>query len=409
MIKKTIIYLTSIIFSLGLVAQNPTTEDDVIGRDDSSPNTITTAVPFLLIAPESRGGAMGDAGVATSPDVNSMHYNPAKYAFIKNDFGVAISYSPWLRELVPDINLAYVSGYKRIDRQQVIGASLRYFSLGSITFTNNTGQTLRDFTPNEFAIDGAYSRLFSEHISGSVALRYIYSNLTGGAEVGGAASHPGHSFASDVSVYYENELEIDGKDADLGIGLNISNIGRKISYTQNADKDFIPINMKLGAALNTHLDDYNALMVTAEMNKLMVPTPPIYDVEGNEIIAGEDPEVSVPVGMFRSFWDAPGVSENGELNRFKEEMREVNLAFGMEYWYSGQFALRGGYFHEHMTKGNRKFFTIGLGLKLTVFSMDFSYLIPVKQNNPLANTLRFTLIFDFEGLKGEANPEPLKE
>ncbi|MBI5219786.1 MAG: type IX secretion system outer membrane channel protein PorV [Bacteroidia bacterium] len=422
-ILSVALFLFYLIFNISLsIAQSqPSPNENLIGQDDQTSNPITTAVPFLLIAPESRGGGMGDAGVATSPDVNSMHYNPAKYAFMQKDLGVAVSYSPWLRALVPDINLAYLAGYKRIDKAQVVAASLRYFSLGSITFTNEYAQTIKDFNPNEFAVDGTYSRLFSQNISGAVSLRYIYSNLAGGVSVGGAESHPGHSIATDVSFYYQKELQIQKKKSVLGIGINASNIGSKISYTDNADKDFIPINLKLGAALTTELDDYNTIMITAEVNKLMVPTPPIYmvdtlgapvkDSEGHQLIAfGKDPDVSVPTGMFRSFWDAPGVYEKGKRNVMKEELREFTFAYGIEYWYSKQFALRTGYFHEDLTKGNRNFFTFGLGLRLNVFGLDFAYLIPTHmRNNPLANTLRFTLTFDFEGLKDNNKIAPTTE
>ncbi|HBX51434.1 MAG: hypothetical protein A2275_14305 [Bacteroidetes bacterium RIFOXYA12_FULL_35_11] len=418
--RKIFLFFLLILFNGFIFAQTgqPTPNEDLIGRDNLTSNPITTAVPFLLIAPESRGGGMGDAGVATSPDANSMHYNPAKYAFIDKELGVAISYSPWLRALVPDINLAYVTGYKRIDKAQVVAGSLRYFSLGSITFTNEYAQTIKDFNPNEFAIDGTYARLFSQNISGAVSLRYIYSNLAGGITVGGAESHPGHSIATDVSFFYTKDIEVQKKKSKISIGANASNIGAKISYTENADKDFIPINLKLGTAFYSELDDYNTIMLTLECNKLMVPTPPIYAVDSlgkpildsqghQEIAFGGDPEVSVPVGMFRSFWDAPGVYEDGKRNVLKEELREFTFSYGMEYWYSKQFALRVGYFHEDMTKGNRNFFTFGLGLRLNVFGLDFSYLIPAQmRTNPLANTLRFTLTFDFAGLKEENKAAP---
>ncbi len=415
--KKISILIITITFVLNTFAQigGPT---QLAGGDI---NTITTAVPFLLIAPESRGGAMGDIGVATTPDVNSMHYNPAKYAFIKKDVGVSVSYSPWLRALVDDINLAYLSGYKKFDENQVVSASLRYFSLGSITFTNEQGNNMGDFNPNEFAVDAAYSRLFSDRIAGSIAMRYINSNLTLRQYVGGIESKPGQAVAADVSVYYQNDdLKIQKKDAILAFGLNISNIGNKMSYTENEDKDPIPTNLRLGSSLTLDLDDYNKIMVTGELAKLLVPSPPVYyavgevkpngdtvTVSGKDVHYGYDPNVSVPVGMYQSFYDAPGVQLNAEnpddRSVFKEEMHEINYALGMEYWYSDQFALRAGYFHEHATKGNRKFFTLGLGLRLNVFALDFSYLIPVNQRNPLEHTLRFTLSFNFEGLKQEAS------
>ncbi len=368
-------------------------------------NTITTAVPFLMIAPDSRSGAMGDAGVATSPDANSMHYNPAKYAFIENDMGLSVSYTPWLRNLINDINLAYIAGYKRFGKNQVISLSLLYFSLGDITFTDIVGNTIGHYNPNEFAFDAAYSRLFSDKISGALTMRLIRSDLTGGAYVGGVESHPGRSVAADVSAYYENDIRISEKKAKTAFGINISNIGSKISYTEQADNDFIPINLRLGGALTVELDKYNSIAITADVNKLLVPTPPVYyptsdsvDENGMPVIefGKENNDISVPVGMLQSFYDAPG--------GYKEELHEITYSVGLEYWYSKQFALRAGYFYEHATKGNRKFATVGLGLKLNVFGLDFSYLMPTSgPNHPLANTLRFTLIFDFEGFKEQEN------
>ncbi|MFH2095894.1 MAG: type IX secretion system outer membrane channel protein PorV [Bacteroidota bacterium] len=391
------------------------TDNNIIGQV----NTITTAVPFLTIAPDSRAGAMGDAGVATLPDATSQHFNPAKYAFIKKDVGVAISYTPWLRALIDDINLAYLSGYKRIGGGQVVSASLLYFSLGDITFTDNLGNQLNTYNPNEFAIDLAYTRMLGKDFSGSVAMRYIHSNLTGGAYVGGTETHPGWSVAADVSAYYQKDIEIVDHDATMSFGMNIQNIGSKISYTENADKDFIPTTLKLGGNLFYEIDDYNTIAFTSEINKLLVPTrPEFYEYgevtsngdtvqPGDEYIKyGMDPNVSVPVGIIQSFYDAPGVYKDPDhpedRSVLREELHELNYMVGLEYWYSKQFALRAGYFHEHPTKGNREFFTIGLGLRLNVFGLDFAYLIPTAQKHPLENTLRFTLVFDFEGLKKEA-------
>ncbi|MFC2119134.1 type IX secretion system outer membrane channel protein PorV [Bacteroidota bacterium] len=379
----------------------------VIGKDN--PNAITSAATFLMIGPDSRAGGMGEAGVATSPGPNSMHWNPAKYAFIDGDMGISISYTPWLRNLgIYDINLAYISGYKRIDDQQVIGMSMVYFSLGEIIFTNDTGNEIAKKNPNEFAIDAAYSRAFSDRFSGSLAFRFIYSNITGGAGayVGGVESHPGKAIGADVSLFYMNpDLYLSGKNSTLSFGLNISNIGSKISYTSNADKDFIPANLRLGGALKIDFDEHNSLAFATDLNKALVPTPPIYfmdslDSQGNQVVEfGYDPNVSSTVALFRSFFDAPGVLNNdGSRNVAKEEFREIQYSIGMEYWYSNQFAIRGGYFHEHGTKGNRKFFTVGIGLKLNVFGLDFSYLIPVNQNNPLANTVRFSINFDMASL-----------
>jgi hypothetical protein len=381
------------------------------GQLTGQENVVSTAVPFLLIAADSRAGAMGDAGVATLPDANSLQFNPSKYSFIKTDFGISASYTPWLRALIDDINLMYLAGYKKFSNDQVISASLKYFSLGSITFTDLSANVIGQFNPREYSIDAAYSRLFSKNLSGSLAFRYIYSNLTGGQYVGGQQSHAGRSVSSDISVYYNNDFEVKGKKSVLGLGLNISNIGAKISYSQNANKDFLPTLLKLGGAYNLDIDNYNNIGLTVEFSKLLVPTPPVYypdSVDNNNkpvIEYGMDPNVGPVVGMYQSFYDAPGVSEDNSnpdnRNVFKEEMREINYSIGAEYWYAKQFCVRAGYFYEHPTKGNRNFFTVGLGLKLNIFGIDFSYLIPTQQRNPLENTLRFTLTMDFEKEKKE--------
>ncbi len=357
-------------------------------------NAIQTAVPFLTIAPDSRSGALGDAGVAISPDLNSQHWNIAKYAFIKGTGGVSISYSPWLRRLIGDINLAYLSGYYRIDKRQVVSTSLRYFSLGNITFTDIFGNTTRNFNPNEWAFDVGYSRAFSDYLSGGIAFRFIHSNLTGGQTAGNTTeTKPGNSFAADVAIYYNRDIDLGAMDGNAGFGVNISNIGTKISYTSDRDPDFIPTNLRIGGLFGMDIDSYNTINFTLDLNKLLVPTPPIWDSTGNQIIAGKDPRVSVPMGMVQSFYDAPGGA--------REEFNEIAWAIGLEYWYDHQFAVRGGYFYEHETKGNRKFFTLGVGLKLNIFSLDFSYLLPVAQNHPLSNTLRFTLAFDFDSFQNQ--------
>jgi hypothetical protein len=355
-------------------------------------NAIQTVVPFLTIAPDSRAGGMGDAGVATAPDVYSLHWNPAKFAFIDGSGGVGMSYAPWLRNLVPDINIAYLSGYKRIDTKQVLSASLLYSSLGDVPFTDDFGNLERTFNPNEFALDAAYSRLFTDNLSGGVAFRFIYSNLTGGSYAGGVATKPGISFAADISSYYQKDISLFSKDARMAFGLNFSNIGNKMSYSDSQTSDFIPMNMRLGTAETIFLDQYNSITLTVDMNKLLVPTPPIYSgANPDSIIAGKDPNVAVPVAIFQSFFDAPG--------GFKEELREMTFSLGAEYWYNKQFAIRGGYFHENETKGNRKYFTAGAGFRMKVFTIDFSYLMPLAANHPLARTLRFSLSFDFNSLQ----------
>ncbi|MCX6325946.1 MAG: type IX secretion system outer membrane channel protein PorV [Bacteroidia bacterium] len=367
-------------------------------------NAIQTVVPFLTIAPDSRAGGIGDAGVATSPDVYSMHWNPSKFAFIEGEGGVGISYSPWLRNLVPDINIAYLTGYKRLDRKQVISASLLYSSLGYVDFTDEFGVLERTFNPNEFALDAAYSRLFTDNLSGGIAFRFIYSNLTGGSFSGGVATKPGISFAADISGYYQKNINLFSKEAQLGFGLNFSNIGAKMSYSDSQTSDFIPMNMRLGTSCTVNLDTYNKITLTIDLNKLLVPTTPIYFKIGdinesgdtvrsaiNEIKAGKDPNVAVPVAIFQSFFDAPG--------GFKEELHEITYSYGVEYWYNNQFAIRGGYFHENETKGNRKYFTAGAGFRLKIFTLDFSYLMPLAQNHPLARTLRFSIAFDINAMR----------
>jgi len=372
-------------------------------------NTITTAVPFLLITPDSRAGGMGDVGCASSTDVNSIHWNPSKLAFADKKMGIGVSYTPWLRALVPDINLAYLSGYYKTKKSGTIGASLRYFSLGEIIFTDANGNQTNIYKPNEFALDIAYATKLSKEFSVGGAVRYINSNLTGGIMVEGAETKAGRSVAVDISALYKKEkLKLGDKKAIGAIGLAITNIGAKMSYSDRGGKDnadFIPINMRLGGGLTVQLDDYNSIAIMADVNKLLVPTPPvyarndtsgaiIYDADNNPVIEkGKDPNRGVAEGIFGSFSDAPGGG--------KEELHEINYSVGMEYWYNKLFAVRLGYFYEHPTKGNRQFFTLGAGLKYNVFGLDFAYLIPTQQKNPLENTLRFTLTFDFDAFKAQ--------
>ena len=361
-------------------------------------NTITTAVPFLMIAPDSRSGALGDAGVALSPDANLTHWNAAKLAFVEEDLELSLSYSPWLRQLVNDMSLAYLSGYKKLSKTQGVGGSLRFFTLGSITFTDEGGQVIRDFRPNEFSLDMSFGQKFSEKFSGGIAARFVNSNLTGGTNVQGADSRPGRSVAVDVSMFYTNpKLKIGDKKTTLNWGLNISNIGAKMRYTNTDQRDFIPTNLKTGVALTLDLDEYNQLTFTTDFNKLLVPTPPVYaDGDRTEILSGMDPNVGVASGILQSFYDAPGeldpqTNEPIAGSVFREELREINISGGFEYLYDKQFAVRTGYFYEHLTKGNRQFITLGAGLRYQVVTIDMSYLISTTQQNPLANTLRFTL------------------
>ncbi|MDP4210736.1 MAG: type IX secretion system outer membrane channel protein PorV [Bacteroidota bacterium] len=382
MSKKTTISSFFIIF---LFAVNINAQTSTNGQT----NYVESAVPFLTIAPDSRAGAMGDAGVATSPDINSMHWNPAKYAFIETSSGISVSYSPWLRNLIGDINLAYLTGYYRLNQQQVVATSLRYFSLGEIPFTNSNSELERTVKPNELAFDVAYSRLFSEKISGAIAFRYIRSDLSQGQIVQNIETKAGQAFAADLAVYYNTPLTISEKNSKLALGLDISNIGTKITYTDENQKDFLPTNLRLGGALTVDLDQYNTVTFTTDFNKLLIPTGR-YSIDNNNVITRNTSNISVVSGIFQSFSDAPG--------GLKEELQEITYSIGGEYWYRKQLAIRGGYFHESPNKGNRKFFTMGVGLKLNVIGLDFSYLVS-NNNNPLARTLRFSISLDFDGLK----------
>lgn len=374
-------------------------------------NTITTAVPFLMIAPDSRSGALGDAGVALSPDANSVHWNISKLAFSDKPMEFSLSYSPWLRSLVNDMSLSYLSGYKKLNKNTAVGGSLRYFSLGTITFTDEYGTTLRDFTPKEFAIDYGISQRLNKYFGVGFTGRFVNSNLTGSTNIQGAESKPGRTGAVDLSgSFINNDLRIKGKKMGVAAGINISNIGAKMRYTNTANRDFIPMNLKLGGAATTYMDDFNKLTFTLDLNKLLVPTPPIYDSTGTNILSGMDRNVGVATGMIQSFYDAPGqIDANGNVVKGsigREEMREVNISTGLEYWYAEQFAVRAGYFYEDLSKGNRQFITVGAGLKYQVLTIDMSYLVSTTQQNPLANTLRFTLRFAIgDKTNSSENPE----
>ena len=367
--------------------QNSISTDSIDGRI----NAINTAVPFLRIAPDARSGAMGDLGIALSPDANTMHWNAAKLAFADKDFGISVTYTPWLRSLqIDDIYLAYLAGFKRIDENQTVGLDLRYFSLGNITFTDIRGENIGEFHPNEFAISGAYARKLSKVFATALTLRFIYSNLAAGQQVSGVDIHPGTAAAADISLYYINDVNLGKKKGELAIGANISNVGSKITYTNSIDKDFIPMNLGIGSALSVDFDDYNEITLALDINKMLVPTPSEDDKNGNDIF--DYKEKSIVGGMLGSFSDAP--------DGFSEEINEIMYSVGIEYWYDKQFAVRAGYFNEHSTKGNRKFFTVGLGIRYNVFGLNFSYLVPTgNQRNPLDNTLRFTLMFDFDAFK----------
>jgi len=387
-------------------------------------NTITTAVPFLTITPDGRHGALGDAGVGTLADGSDTHWNPARLVRAQEKSGFSLSYTPWLRELVSDIDMTYLSYYNKLSKKSAVGGSFRYFSLGYIQFTDDQGNSTIQFRPNEFAFDGSFSTLLSRRWSGGVSLRFIYSNLSGGQNVAGAETKPGIAVAADVFGYYESdEFSMFDQDATLGFGAGISNIGNKMAYSNLDEQDFLPTTFKIGPSINWQLDDYNRVSFNFDVNKLLVPTPPIYDNDGN-IIAGRDPDRSPASALVTSWYDAPGqpvedeqgnytYNEDGTVqveggSVFREEMREFFLGFGLEYMYSNVFAARMGYFTEHASKGNRKHMTFGVGLKFNRFGMDMSYLVPMyignqtaPQNSPLQNTLRFTLTFDFKDVAAE--------
>ena len=359
-------------------------------------NVITTAAPFLLISPDSRGAAMGDLGVATSADANSIHWNASKLAFIEGDAGISLSAAPWLRQLVPDVWFYYVSGYKKIDKQSTVAMSLRYFTLGDIQFTDNNGNSNGNYEPKEFALDGAYARRLSDNLSLGIALRFIFSDLARG-QVGtsGAEIKAGIAGAGDVSATYKNDMKIGERDFDYSIGGNISNIGNKITYTTEANRDFIPVNLRLGTFWNTQIDEYNEIGFGVDFNKLLVPTPQYtYDTLGNidGRVIDDGPLIQ---GMLSSFGDAPG--------GFREELKEFTYSIGLEYWYAKQFALRAGYFHEAETKGARQYATFGAGLKYKVFQIDAAYLQPFTRRHPLQNTIRFSLLFDIDAFKQQKN------
>lgn len=361
-------------------------------------NVITTSVPFLQISPDARSGGMADAGVAISTDANAVHWNAAKLAFAEKKGALGISSAPWLKTLVPDVWLYYLSGYRRIDDKSAWGASMRYFSLGSINFTDVNNNSLGTFTPSEYAFDGCYSRKLSDKFSVGVNLRFIISNLAGRLVLqGGQQAKAGIAGAGDISFYYRDTHKLNGQDAQFAWGLNLTNIGNKITYTNSLNRDFIPTNLRTGVYEKIKLDDHNDIGFTVELSKLLVPTPPKRENLSNPelITSGMDNNVSPAQGMFQSFYDAPGGG--------KEELREVIYQLGMEYWYEKQFAGRMGFFHESPFKGNRRYITLGLGIRYKVFGLDFAYLVPMQQRNPLENTLRFSILFNFENTSGPTN------
>lgn len=353
-------------------------------------NPVEHAVISQTIAPDARAAGMGDVGAATDPDVNSQYWNPAKYPFCISRAGVALNYTPWLRQLVSDIDLAYMAGYYRIGDYSSLSGSLRYFSLGEVELVDQDGMTVK---PYEMSLDAAYSLMLSEKFSIAAAIRWIYSDLRYDYS---EDSKPASAFAADLAMYYNNYVMLGNRECQLGLGLNISNIGSKISYYGDEESQFIPTNMRLGASLMVPIDEWNRFSISADANKLLVPTVP-KQLEGENASEYQDrvrreySDMGSISGIFKSFNDAP--------DGFKEELEEIQWSVGAEYVYNDKFSLRAGYHHESASKGNRKYFTVGGGFRMNVFSLDVGYVISTAQSNPLDQTLRFTLAFDMDGIK----------
>jgi hypothetical protein len=392
-------------------------------------NTITTAVPFMGITPDSRAGGMGDAGTALSASSTSVYWNTSMLNFAKEKSEISLSYTPWLRNLTNDIHLSYLAGYYKINDRNAIGGSLRYFSLGEITFTDNSGNVIRDDKPSEFELTGAYAFRLSDKLSIGVNGKFAYSNLTGGLTVAGVDTKAGVAGATDLSfTYYNDEAKIGKTKGVYTFATTINNIGNKIAYSSTAQRDFLPMNLKIGNSFKAELDKYNSLLFAIDLQKLLVPTPAFYGVVdgASTMISGKDDNVGVIAGMLQSFYDAPGAPvidaagnyvqnadgtyEVNKGTKLKEELTEINIATGLEYWYNDVLAIRAGYFYENRNKGNRQYVNIGVGFKYNMFGIDISYLASTNgRQSPLANTLRFTLRLNFGNkaaeITGDSNPE----
>lgn len=358
---------------------------------------ITTAVPILTVSPDARSAAMGEAGVAISPDANAIHWNAAKLGFLQHQYGVSASYTPWLRNITDDMGLAFLSGYKQITPNSAFAASLMYFNLGNINFRDINNLDQGEFAPKEYAFSGAYGQKLSPYLGLGIAARFIHSNLTGGQNFNGSATKPGNSAAVDLGIYYTRDVNFGANTGNVSFGGNVSNIGAKISYTNPSEKDFLPTNLRLGTAITYDLDPFNKITLAVDANKLLVPTPQSNDQNALAAVRKK----SMVNGIFTSFSDAPG--------GLKEELREVNIATGLEYWYNDLLAVRGGYFYEDSQKGGRQYLSMGVGLRYQVFGVDAAYLIPGKQSNPLANTIRISLIFKFDGQQESTPAAPAAE
>lgn len=390
---------------LALVSGAATAQAQNVSRSQlaGQQNVITTAVPFLTITPDSRRAGMGDAGVASSPDANSVYWNAASLAFAEKNAGIATSYAPWLRSLVPGISYNYLAGYGRINKRSVIGGSFRFFSFGEINFTDDVGNPMGKFNPSEYAIDVCYATQLSKHWAIGTTLKYINSNLAGTRPLNGITPKVGRSGAGDLSAIYngKTKMKVKGEKKDLkySVGINLQNLGAKITYSDKTNREFLPAMFKIGTAWSYDIDQYNSITAMFDLNKLMAPTPGVnilrnytggdsMDIDNNLVYERTKSDDPVITAALKSFADAPG--------GFKEEMKEWNYSFGLEYIYAKQFMLRGGYFHEPTTKGNRKYMTFGFGIRYKLFGLDAAYLVPFVQRHPLQNQLRFSLLFDLQ-------------
>lgn len=393
---KPSIFVGIFLMSFQSMAQN----SSIVSGQDPNRRVITTAVPFLNFAPDSRHSGMGDVGVATSPDAYSAHWNAGKLAFIDNDMGVSLSYSPWLGRLVNDMSLSYLTFYRKIDNVSSWGLDLRYFNMGDIQLTDGRGNELGEFTPRDVAIGGTYSRKLSDKLGLGISGRFIHSNLSGNlSSASGTESRPGVSIGADVGLYYNTEVLTGDRIGVWSWGMTITNIGPKLTYNSAEDLDFIPTNFRIGTAYLINLNEYNSLTFSLDLNKLMVPSPPVLATDENGqlitdpntgefvIERGRNPDRPLINAMFTSFVDAP--------DGFSEEMQEIMISFGMEYIYNKVFALRTGYFYENPNKGGRRYFTMGVGINYQKLGFDFSYLVPQVQNHPLGETLRLSLAYNF--------------
>jgi hypothetical protein len=407
-------------FAQGNCFLDPNTGEYITPTGAPCSNTILTAVPFLRITPDARSGAMGDVGLAISPDANAMNFNASKLAFSPDKFGASITYTPWLRALgLNDVYLANLTGYGKLGKRQALGLGLRFFSLGLIQFTNENGDPQGQFSPRELELSTAYARKLSDNFSASIGLKYIYSNLAGDATVDGTPIYPAHAVAGDLGISVRKPFKsASGQKNNWALGAAISNLGTKINYTRDdkAKADYLPANLGIGGAVDLNFDEHNSVSIALDVNKLLVPTPQYrdtidgdnngeYDFDNNGNSIPDFKEYALVESVFKSFGDAP--------DGFSEELKELMYSVGVEYWYDKMFAVRAGYYSEARTKGNRRYLTLGLGVKYSFAGLNFSYLVPTSsQRNPLDNTLRFSLIFDINELGKEikdANTDPIMD